>query len=49
MNIGIDQIMHAPVMTGTPHQTKGHCRQVMAEHRVSAFRSSMETTSRLAS
>jgi len=37
MNIGIDQIMHAPVMTGTPHQTKGHCRQVMAEHRVSAL------------
>lgn len=37
MNVEIDQIMQSSVMTGTPHQTKGHVRQVMAEHRISAF------------
>ena len=37
MNVDIDQIMQYPVMTGTPHQTRGHVRQLMAEHRVSAL------------
>jgi len=37
MNVDIDQIMRHPVMTGTPHQTRGHVRQLMAEHRVSAL------------
>lgn len=37
MNVGIEQIMRGSVMTGTPHQTKGHVRQIMAEHRISAF------------
>ena len=37
MNVEVEHIMHAPVMTGTPHQTRGHVRQLMAEHRVSAL------------
>lgn len=37
MNVDIDQVMHQPVMTGTPHQSRGHVRQLMAEHRISAL------------
>ncbi len=37
MTVEIKQIMHAPVMTGTRHQTASHVRQLMAEHRVSAL------------
>lgn len=35
MNVDIDQIMEHPVMTVTPHQSAGHIRALMAEHRVS--------------
>lgn len=37
MNVTIDELMQHPVMTATPHQTVGHVRGVMAEHRVSAM------------
>ena len=37
MNVEISEIMSNPVMTATPHQTAGHLRQVMHEHRVSAM------------
>lgn len=37
MNVEIHEIMHSPVMTGTAHQTKAHVRDLMAEHRISAF------------
>lgn len=37
MNVEIREIMQATVMTGTPHQTAAHVRQLMAAHRVSAF------------
>jgi CBS domain-containing protein len=29
--------MHSPVMTLTPHQSVGHARDLMKEHKVSAF------------
>lgn len=34
MNIKIDDIMKNRVMTATPHQTAGHIRGVLKEHRV---------------
>lgn len=37
MNTTVDELMHAPVMTITKHQTVGHARGLMAEHRVSAL------------
>ena len=37
MNAKIDDIMHQPVMTARPHQTIGHVRKVMSEHKVSAL------------
>jgi len=37
MNVDVDQIMKHPVMTAMPHQTAGHVRQVMIEHRISAM------------
>lgn len=37
MNVTIDDIMVDRVMTATPHQTVGHVRGVMREHRVSAM------------
>lgn len=37
MNVEIGEIMTTPVMMATPHQTAGHVRKVMHEHRVSAM------------
>ena len=37
MNVDVEQIMESRVMTATPHQTAGHLKTVMAEHRVSAM------------
>ncbi|MCB0971377.1 MAG: CBS domain-containing protein [Acidimicrobiales bacterium] len=37
MNVTVDELMHAPVMTITKHQTVGHARGLMAEHKVSAL------------
>ncbi len=37
MNVDIEEIMQGRVMTATPHQTAGHARKLMAEHRISAL------------
>jgi CBS domain-containing protein len=37
VNVDIDTVMQAPVMTTTPHQTVGHVRQVMSDNRISAM------------
>ena len=37
MNVDVDQIMRHPVMTATRHQSIGHVRKVMSEHRISAM------------
>ena len=37
VNVTIDELMQQPVMTATPHQTVGHVRKVMSEHKVSAM------------
>ena len=37
MNATVDDLMHQPVMTITKHQTVGHARALMAEHKVSAL------------
>jgi len=37
VNVTIEEIMRAPVMTTQPHQTVGHVRKVMAKNRVSAM------------
>jgi len=37
MNVTIGELMQSPVMTVTKHQSLGHARALMAEHRVSAL------------
>ena len=37
MNVSVDDLMVAKVMTTTPHQTAGHVREVMREHSVSCI------------
>lgn len=37
MNVTVAELMRTPVMTITKHQTIGHARALMAEHRVSAL------------
>ena len=37
MNVTVEELMHAPVMTITKHETVGHVRHLMAEHHVSAL------------
>lgn len=37
MNVTVAELMHTPVMTITKHETVGHARKLMAEHRVSAL------------
>ncbi len=37
MNVKVEQLMVSRVMSMTPHQTVGHVRSVMSEHRVSCF------------
>ncbi len=37
MNTTISDVMRSPVMTLTPHQSVGHARGLMKEHKVSAF------------
>lgn len=37
VNVTIDELMQPQVMTATPHQTVGHVRGVMSEHRISAM------------
>jgi CBS domain-containing protein len=37
VNVTISEVMRSPVMTLTPHQSAGHAREVMAQHRVSAL------------
>lgn len=37
MNATVDELMHAPVMTITKHQTVGHARELMADHHISAL------------
>lgn len=36
-NAKVDDVMTQQVMTMTPHQTAGHVREVMQQHRVSCF------------
>ena len=37
VNVTIDELMQPQVMTATPHQSVGHVRKVMSEHKVSAM------------
>jgi CBS domain-containing protein len=37
VNTTISDVMRSPVMTLTPHQSVGHARGLMKEHKVSAF------------
>jgi CBS domain-containing protein len=37
MHVTVDELMHAPVMTITKHETLAKARQTMADHRVSAL------------
>ncbi|HRW37528.1 MAG: CBS domain-containing protein [Acidimicrobiales bacterium] len=37
MNVTVDELMQAPVMTITKHETVGHARTLMADHHVSAL------------
>ncbi len=37
MNVTVAELMHAPVMTITKHETLGHARTLMADHKVSAL------------
>jgi CBS domain-containing protein len=37
VNTTISDVMRSPVMTLTPHQSVGHARDLMKEHKVSAF------------
>jgi CBS domain-containing protein len=37
MNVTVAELMRSPVMTITKHETLGHARKLMAEHRVSAL------------
>lgn len=37
VNVDVGEVMQSPVMTATPHQTVGHVRQVMKEHKISAM------------
>lgn len=37
MNVTIDELMQAQVMTATPHQTLAHVRDVMHQHGISAM------------
>jgi CBS domain-containing protein len=37
VNVTVAELMRSPVMTITKHQTIGHARDLMAEHRVSAL------------
>jgi CBS domain-containing protein len=37
VNVTVADLMHAPVMTVTKHQSAGHVRQLLREHAVSAL------------
>lgn len=37
MNVTVEELMQAPVMTITKHETVAHARKLMADHKVSAL------------